>query len=154
VNTTTTIIQKIHRNFKVKPYKMSFVFFQSIFSCARIYLLTAKVNVVFLKPLVTHSLGLEFRHRLCILLFDEAIQLAYGPWLVLLRCPFVPHILRRRAPEVFLERRHMTYTVYTGKYAPHVKRMWRTCFTYGRNIWFLKEKNPICFTYDAHPCFS
>jgi hypothetical protein len=33
---------------------------------------------------------------------EEAIQLAYGTSMVLLRCPFVPEIMHGRAPEVFL----------------------------------------------------
>jgi hypothetical protein len=32
---------------------------------------------------------------------EEAIQLAYGMSVVLLRCPFVPEILNGRASEVF-----------------------------------------------------
>jgi hypothetical protein len=39
---------------------------------------------------------------LWILSCKEAIQLAYGTSVVLLRCPFVPEIIHRRAPEVFL----------------------------------------------------
>jgi hypothetical protein len=31
---------------------------------------------------------------------EEAIQLAYGTSVVLLRCPFVPEIMHGRAPEV------------------------------------------------------
>jgi hypothetical protein len=46
----------------------------------------------------------------------EAIQLAYGKSVVLLRYPFVSEIVHGGAPEVFLhqsklERRDMTYTV-------------------------------------------
>jgi hypothetical protein len=33
---------------------------------------------------------------------EEAIQLAYGTLMVLLRCPFEPEIMHGRAPEVFL----------------------------------------------------
>jgi hypothetical protein len=33
---------------------------------------------------------------------EEAIELAYGTSVVLLRCPFVPEIMNARAPEVFL----------------------------------------------------
>jgi hypothetical protein len=33
---------------------------------------------------------------------EEAIQLAYGTTVVLLRCPFVPEIMHGGAPEVFL----------------------------------------------------
>jgi hypothetical protein len=33
---------------------------------------------------------------------EEAIHLAYGTSVFLLRCPFVPEIMHGRAPEVFL----------------------------------------------------
>jgi hypothetical protein len=33
---------------------------------------------------------------------EEAIQLAYGTSVVLLRYPFVPEIMHEKAPEVFL----------------------------------------------------
>jgi hypothetical protein len=60
------------------------------------------VNVVDFKPLAPHCCGFESRQGLCILSCEEAIQLAYGTSVVLLRCPFVPEIMHGRAPEVFL----------------------------------------------------
>jgi hypothetical protein len=60
------------------------------------------VKVVDLKPPAPHRFGFESRQGLWILSFEEAIQLAYGTWVILLRCPFVPEIMPWRAPEVFL----------------------------------------------------
>jgi hypothetical protein len=60
------------------------------------------IEVVDFKPLVPHRCGFESRQGLWILLCEEAIQLAYGTSVVLLRCPFVPEIMHGRAPEVFL----------------------------------------------------
>jgi hypothetical protein len=60
------------------------------------------VKVVDFKPLAPHRCGFESRQGLWILSFEEAIQLAYGTSVVLLRCPFVPEIMHGRAPEVFL----------------------------------------------------
>jgi hypothetical protein len=60
------------------------------------------VKVVDFKQLVPHRCGIESRHGLWILSCEEAIQLAYGTSVVLLRCPFVPEIMHGRAPEVFL----------------------------------------------------
>jgi hypothetical protein len=59
------------------------------------------VKVVDLKPLAPHHCGFESPQGLWILSCEEAIQLAYGTLVVLLRCPFVPEIMNRRAPEVF-----------------------------------------------------
>jgi hypothetical protein len=53
-------------------------------------------------PLAPHSCGFESRQGLWILLSEEAIHLAYGTSVVLLRYPFVPEIMYGRAPEVFL----------------------------------------------------
>jgi hypothetical protein len=44
----------------------------------------------------------ESRKGLRILSCEEAIQLAYGTSVVLLRCPLVPEIMHGRAHEVFL----------------------------------------------------
>jgi hypothetical protein len=60
------------------------------------------VKVVDFKPLAPHRCGLESRRGLWILSCEEAIQLAYGMSVVLLRCPFVPEKMHGRAPEVFL----------------------------------------------------
>jgi hypothetical protein len=60
------------------------------------------VKVVDVKPLAPHRCGFESRQGLWILLYGEAIQLAYGTSMVLFRCPFVPEIMHGRAPEVFL----------------------------------------------------
>jgi hypothetical protein len=60
------------------------------------------VKVVDFKPLAPHRCGFESRQGLWILSCVEAIQLAYGTSVVLLRCPFVPEIMHGRAPEVFL----------------------------------------------------
>jgi hypothetical protein len=60
------------------------------------------VKVVDFKPLAPHHCGFESRQGLWILSCEEAIQLAYGTSVVLLRCPFVPEIIHGRALEVFL----------------------------------------------------
>jgi hypothetical protein len=60
------------------------------------------VKVVDFKPLAPHLCWFESRQELWILSCEEAIQLAYGTSLVLLRYPFVPEIMHGRAPEVFL----------------------------------------------------
>jgi hypothetical protein len=60
------------------------------------------VKVVDFKPLAPHRCGFESRQGLWILSFEEAIQLAYGTSVVLLRYPFVPEIMHGRAQEVFL----------------------------------------------------
>jgi hypothetical protein len=60
------------------------------------------VKVVDFKPLAPHLCGFESRQGLWILSCEEAIQLAYGTSVVLLRYPFVPEIMHGRAPEVFL----------------------------------------------------
>jgi hypothetical protein len=60
------------------------------------------VTVVDFKPLALHGCGFESRQGLLILSCEEAIQLAYVTSVVLLRYPFVPEIMRGRAPEVFL----------------------------------------------------
>jgi hypothetical protein len=60
------------------------------------------VKVVDFKPLAPHRCGFESRQGLWILSCEEAIQLAYGTSVVLLRCLFVPEIMHGRAPEVFL----------------------------------------------------
>jgi hypothetical protein len=49
-----------------------------------------------------HLCGFKSRQGLWILSCEEAIQLAYGTSVVLLRCPFVSEIIHGRAPEVFL----------------------------------------------------
>jgi hypothetical protein len=60
------------------------------------------VKVVDFKPLAPHRCGFESQQGLWILSCEEAIQLPYGTSGVLLRCPFVPEIMHRRAPEFFL----------------------------------------------------
>jgi hypothetical protein len=60
------------------------------------------VKVVDFKPLALHRCGFESRQGLWITACEEAIQLAYGTSVVLLRCPFVPEIMHGRATEVFL----------------------------------------------------
>jgi hypothetical protein len=62
------------------------------------------VKVVDFKPLAPHRCGFESRKELWILSCEEAIQLAYGTSVVLLRCPFVIEIMHGRAPEVFLHK--------------------------------------------------
>jgi hypothetical protein len=57
------------------------------------------VKVVDFKPLAEVA---PHRQGLWILSYEEAIWLAYGTSMVLLRCPFVPEIMHGRAPEVFL----------------------------------------------------
>jgi hypothetical protein len=52
--------------------------------------------------LAPHRCGFESRQGLWILSCEEAIELAYGTLVVLLRCPFVPEIMQGRVPEVFL----------------------------------------------------
>jgi hypothetical protein len=44
----------------------------------------------------------NYRQGLWILSWEEAIQLAYGVYVVLLMCPFMPELIYRRASEVFL----------------------------------------------------
>jgi hypothetical protein len=58
------------------------------------------VKVVDFKPFAPHHCGFGSGQGLWILSCDEAIQLAYGTSVVLLRCPFMPEIMHRRAPEV------------------------------------------------------
>jgi hypothetical protein len=48
------------------------------------------VNVVDFKQLAPHRCGFESRQGLCILSCEEAIKLAYGTSVVLIRCSFVP----------------------------------------------------------------
>jgi hypothetical protein len=54
------------------------------------------------KPLAPHGFGFESRQRLWILSCEEAIQLAYGMSVVLLSSQFMPEIMHKGAPEVFL----------------------------------------------------
>jgi hypothetical protein len=60
------------------------------------------VKIVDFKQLAPHRCGFESRKGLWILSCEEALPLAYGTSMVLLRWPFVPLIMHRRAPEVFL----------------------------------------------------
>jgi hypothetical protein len=60
------------------------------------------VKVVDFKPLAPYRCGFESRQGLWILSCEEVIQLAYGTSVVLLKYPFVPEIMHRGAPEVFL----------------------------------------------------
>jgi hypothetical protein len=45
---------------------------------------------------------LDLQYLVWILSCEEAIQLAYGTSVVLLRCPSVPEKMHGRTPEVFL----------------------------------------------------
>jgi hypothetical protein len=63
---------------------------------------TRVVKVVDFKPLAPHRCGCVSWQRLWILSCEEAIQLAYGTAVVLLRRPLVPEVMHRKAPEVFL----------------------------------------------------
>jgi hypothetical protein len=54
---------------------------------------TLSVKVINFKPLAPHCCGFESRQGLCILSCEEAIQLAYGTSMVLLRYSFVPVIM-------------------------------------------------------------
>jgi hypothetical protein len=56
------------------------------------------VKVVDFKPLAPHLCGFKSLQELWILSCEEAIQLAYGTSVVLLRYLFVPEIMHRRAP--------------------------------------------------------
>jgi hypothetical protein len=69
------------------------------------------VKVVDFKPLSPHRCGFESQQGVWILSCEEAIQLAYGTSLVLLRCLFVPEIMHGRASSSKAGNRHMTYTV-------------------------------------------
>jgi hypothetical protein len=67
------------------------------------------------KPLALHCFGFEPCQGLWIISCEEAIYQAKGILLVLFRCPLVPEIMHRRAPEVFLhqvklESSHMIFT--------------------------------------------
>jgi hypothetical protein len=68
------------------------------------------VKVVDFKLLAPHHCGFETWQGLWILSCEEAIQLAYGTWVVLLRCLFMQSTWRLSAP-VKMEHCHMTYTV-------------------------------------------
>jgi hypothetical protein len=59
------------------------------------------VKVFDFKPLAPHRCGFESQQGLWNLSYEEAIQLAYGTSVVLLRCLFMPEIMHGRAPEVF-----------------------------------------------------
>jgi hypothetical protein len=61
------------------------------------------VKVVDFKSLAPSPLWFQFR-KATLDSFKEAIQLAYGTSVVLLRCPFGPEIMHGRAPELFLHR--------------------------------------------------
>jgi hypothetical protein len=61
------------------------------------------VKVIDFKPLAPHRCGFESRQELWILSCEEVIQLAYGTSMVPFRCLFVPEIMHRGAPEVFLQ---------------------------------------------------
>jgi hypothetical protein len=56
------------------------------------------VKVVDFKPLAPHHCRFEFPKGLLILSFEEAIQLAYGPSVVLLGCMFVTEIITEGHP--------------------------------------------------------
>jgi hypothetical protein len=57
---------------------------------------------LYFKPFAPHRCGFESGQGLWILSCEEAIQLAYRKWVVLLGFPFVLEIMHGRAPEVFL----------------------------------------------------
>ena len=60
------------------------------------------VRVVDLKTLDPHRCGFESNQKLWILSSEEAIQLAFRMYVVLMRCPLVPEIMHGGASEVFL----------------------------------------------------
>jgi hypothetical protein len=62
------------------------------------------VKVVDFKPLAPYRCGFESLQGLWILSCEQAIQLAYGTLVVLLRFPYLPEIMHGRAPEVFLHK--------------------------------------------------
>jgi hypothetical protein len=61
----------------------------------------AVVKVVGFKSLALTAVG---SNPLWILSCEEAIQLAYETFVVLLRCPFVPKIMHGRGPGVFFHK--------------------------------------------------
>jgi hypothetical protein len=63
-------------------------------------MVTERVAIILINPLAPYRCGFEYRQGLWILSCEEAIQLAYGTSVVLLRFPFVPKIMYVRAPEV------------------------------------------------------
>ena len=73
------------------------------------------VKVLDFKQLARQSCGFESRQGLWILSCEEAIQLAYGTSVVLLRCPNVPEVMHGGRgglpPPVKLESCHITSTV-------------------------------------------
>jgi hypothetical protein len=103
---TTFIILCIH--FTWNRFKMPFLdrtFMHKILTCPSCWNWGVRgrvVKVVDFKPLAPHRCGFEFRQGLWIISCEEAIQLAYGTSVVLLRCSFVPQIMHGGAPEVFL----------------------------------------------------
>jgi hypothetical protein len=60
------------------------------------------VKVVDFEPLASHRCGFKSRQVLWLLSCGEAIKLAYGSSVVLLRCPFMPEVMHERASEVFI----------------------------------------------------
>jgi hypothetical protein len=60
------------------------------------------VKVVDFKQLAPQRCGFESHLDIWILACEEAIQVAYGPSVVLLGCPFVPEIFHGGALGVFL----------------------------------------------------
>jgi hypothetical protein len=69
------------------------------------------VKVIDFKSLTLKGLWLESCKGIGILSFEEAIQVAYGTWMVLLRCPFVPGIMHRGASEVFFNQLSWKVTI-------------------------------------------
>jgi hypothetical protein len=60
------------------------------------------VKVFDFKPFAPHRCGFKSQQGLLILPCEEAIQLAYGMFVVLLGCLFMPKMMHRRASEVYL----------------------------------------------------
>jgi hypothetical protein len=98
---------------------------------------------------VPHRSGFEYRQGLWIISCEEAIQVAYGMLVVLLRCPFVPEIIHVRTPQpVKLESPHVTCTVLVCHSTQSNKQnnvLWyKYIITYGVNnlgwLWCLLSK--------------
>ena len=62
------------------------------------------VRIVDFELLAPFQCGFESSQGLRILSCEEAIQLAYGMSVVLLKYPLVPEIMHRGAPDVFLHK--------------------------------------------------
>jgi hypothetical protein len=75
------------------------------------------INRTYFKPLESHRCEFEFGKALRILSFEEAIQLAYGTSVVLLRCLCLPDLIHRGLPPpVKLGIHHDLYSVIATLY--------------------------------------